>query len=411
LNEACGRKKKRGRPLSTAFFISALVKNFLSSFKSTFMSTHFLQQYAAIYKSIPGYFTLDAALMFIAYNQLLTAQGVNGDILEIGVHHGRSAIVIGSFTAPGRKFVAVDLFDQLQELNASGSGSGNRKEFLRNMGQFFSDLTFIQTIEGASSSVSVNALGNQFSFCHIDGGHSPEETYNDLNLCCQLLRPGGLLALDDYFNPAFPGVSEGAVQFKLEQGDQLKPVAIGFNKVLFQKNGTDLDLPMAFSLTFPMIPHERSVLWGREVNHFTTGLTKFINLVESTPRWLVPSEEGWVQAIIEPESERLEGLAGETIKTNVKVTNKSKEPLPFGEAVFGLSYHLMTSDETMVKYDNARSYFMTALQPEESSFVELVIQVPGSRGSFIVELDLVWEGMHWFKENGNPTAKIELVVK
>lgn len=29
-------------------------------------------------------------------------------------------------------------------------------------------------------------------------------------------------------------------------------------------------------------------------------------------------------------------------------------------------------------------------------------------GEYVVELDLVWEGMLWFKENGNSTAKIDL---
>ena len=180
--------------------------------------------------------------------------------------------------------------------------------------------------------------------------------------------------------------------------------------MLFQKNGAGSELNADFEATFPMIPHERSVLWGSEVNHFTTSLTSFINLVESTPQLLVPSQEGWIQALIEPQFESLKSAPGETFKTNVKVTNKSQEPLPFGEAVFGLSYHLLTNGGTMVKYDNTRSYLMSALQPGESSVVELAVQAPTIPGTFVIELDLVWEGMHWFKENGNPTAKVELIV-
>jgi hypothetical protein len=374
------------------------------------MSTHFLQRYAATYNSIPGYFTLDAALMFIAYNQLVAAQGIKGDVLEIGVHHGRSAIVVGSFAAQGGKFVAVDLFDELQDLNSSGSGAGNREEFLRNMSQFFEDLSFLTTVEGESSTVSVDSIGNQFSFCHIDGGHSPQETYNDLSLCCRLLKAGGLVVLDDYFNPAFPGVSEGAVQFKLERGDQLKPIAIGFNKVIFQKNGTDFDLESNFDSTFPMIPQERSVLWGQPVKHFTTSLSSFINLVDSTPQLLVPSEEGWVQALIEPQNTTVTVGPGETVELRVKVTNKSKDPLPYGETQFGLSYHLMTDAGSMVKFDNLRTYFPAPLQPGESLVTELLVQAPGVSGSYVVELDLVWENMLWFKESGNPTAKVDLIV-
>ena len=67
--------------------------------------------------------------MFMAYNQLIRAQGVAGDALEIGVHHGLSAIAIGALARPGGRFVAVDLFDQLQDHNESRSGAGNEKRF------------------------------------------------------------------------------------------------------------------------------------------------------------------------------------------------------------------------------------------------------------------------------------------
>lgn len=375
------------------------------------MSTHFLQRYAALYNSIPGYFTLEAALLFIAYNQLVAAHGITGDVLEIGVHHGRSAIVVGSFPAHGRKFVAVDLFDKLQELNSSASGSGNQESFLSNMKQFFDDLSFLTTIEGLSSTLSVETLGNQFAFCHIDGGHSPEETYNDLDLCCQLLKSGGLLVLDDYFNPAFPGVSEGAVQFKLEHGDQLTPIAIGFNKVIFQKKGTDINLGADFSSAFPMIPHDRSVLWGQPVNHFTISITSFIDLVRSTPQSLTPSEGGWVQALIEPRTASVAAGPGETITLSVAVTNKSEEPLPYGDTQFGLSYHILTDEGAMVRFDNSRTYFQAPLQPGRSLVVDLPVKAPTTSGSYAIELDLVWEGMLWFKESGNPTAMVELIVR
>jgi len=50
------------------------------------------------------------------------------------------------------------------------------------------------------------------------------------------------------------------------------------------------------------------------------------------------------------------------------------------------------------------------LQPGERVSVSLPIQVPSASGEYQVELDLVWEGMLWFKENGNPTSKIDLLV-
>ena len=375
------------------------------------MPERFLQTYAATYNSIPGFFTMDAALMFLVYGQLATSQGIRGDVLEIGVHHGRSAIVVASIAAPGRKFVAVDLFDELQDRNLSGSGTGNRTEFSRNMSRFFDDLSFVETIQAASSSVSSDAIGHEFSFCHIDGGHTPQETYDDLDLCCRVLMPGGLLAIDDYFNPAFPGVCEGAIQFKLQQGDKLKPIAIGFNKVIFQRSGTNFDLESAFSSNFPMIPRERSILWGQPASHFTSSFSSFLDLSRSTPQLLSPKKEGWVQAEFEPQLTKLRSKPGQTIDLPVKVTNKSIKAFPYGESEFGLSCHLLTNDESIFRYDNERSYFRSPLKPGESKMVELPVQAPNVSGSFIVELDIVWEGMLWFKESGNPTCKISLIVE
>ena len=61
-------------------------------------------------------------------------------------------------------------------------------------------------------------------------------------------------------------------------------------------------------------------------------------------------------------------------------------------------------------FDNARTYLQSPLQPGERVSVSLPIQVPSASGEYQVELDLVWEGMLWFKENGNPTSKIDLLV-
>jgi predicted O-methyltransferase YrrM len=374
------------------------------------MKKYFLQQYVASSNSIPGYFLFDAALMFLAYNQLIAAQGVTGNVLEIGVHHGLSAIIVAAMARPDRKFIAVDLFEDLQDHNVSGSGSGNERAFLSNMEKFFADLSFLKTIKGNSASLSADALGSEFSFCHIDGGHTPEETYKDLDLCSRVLMPGALLALDDYFNPAFPGVCEGANQFRLERRDKLKPIAIGFNKVLFQRTGSNSNLESSFRSHFHMIPAERSVLWGTPVNHFTTKLRPFFDLTRSSPQSLVFTQDGIVTATFEPNISPLWSEPDKTISLEVKITNKSDAEFPYGDGEFGLSYHLTSKSRKMIMFDNARSYLQAPLQPGKSVSVNLPIHVPSAGGEYVVELDLVWEGMLWFKENGNPTKKIDLVV-
>src|SRR5918993_1203904 len=278
------------------------------------MKAGFLQSYLDAFPSIQGFFTFDAALMFMAYNQLLRAQGISGDVLEIGVHHGLSAIAVGALAGAGRRFVAVDLFDDLQDHNESRSGAGNREAFLRNMQAFFESLDFLQVFSVHSNKLNAEELGSQFSFCHIDGGHSPEETFRDLDLCSRILMPGGLLALDDYFNPSFPGVCEGAVKFHLERSEELKPVAIGFNKVLFQKRPVTVDLNLAFASAFKRIPSQKSTLWGHEVNYFTSSFLPLVDLSKSTENSLVLKKETAVLASFTPHVSNLVAKPGQTVK-------------------------------------------------------------------------------------------------
>jgi len=372
------------------------------------MKAGFLQSYLDAFPSIQGFFTFDAALMFMAYNQLNRA---TGDVLEIGVHHGLSAIAVGALAGAGRHFVAVDLFDELQDRNQSRSGAGNRQAFLQNMQTFFDDLGFLKVFAGHSSKLRPAELGSQFSFCHIDGGHSPEETYRDLDLCARILMPSGLVALDDYFNPAFPGVSEGAVRFHLEQGEKLKPIAIGFNKVLFQKQPAANDLNLSFSSAFKRMPAQSATLWGQPVNYFTSSFLPIVDLANSSVHSLVLKEETAVLASFSPRFSKLEAAPGQTVNLRVTVENRSETPFPHGRATFGLSYHLLSGSGELLKFDNPRSYFEAPIAPGSNLATELTIQAPSEPGSYLLELDLVWESMWWAKEKGNPTCTVALLVR
>jgi hypothetical protein len=373
------------------------------------MKPGFLKSYLDAFPSIQGFFSFDAALMFMAYNQLIRVDGVSGDALEIGVHHGLSAIAVGSLVGEGHRFVAVDLFE-MQDSNRSRSGAGDRELFLGNMQTFFEDLGFIEIIASPSSELKSQTLGSQFSFCHIDGGHSPEETYHDLQLCSSILVSGGLLALDDYFNPSFPGVSEGAVKFKLEHSETLKPIAIGFNKVLFQKLPAPGELNEVFASTLKRIPAQQAILWGTPVNYFTSSLLPFFDLQNSRKDCLVLKDQQDVAVSFEPQATSIEAEPAQLLRLPVTVQNRSGAPFPHGKATFGLSYHLLSSNGEVLKFDNTRSYFEAPLQPDSNLTVNLCIHAPVERGSYLLELDLVWEGMWWFKEKGNPTCTIELTV-
>jgi hypothetical protein len=375
------------------------------------MTSGFLEPYFAAFDRIEGWFSRDAALMFMAYNEVIAAHDIAGDVVEIGVHHGLSALALAAIRRDGAQLVAIDLFDELQARNVSGSGSGSRAHFVRNMSEFFGDIAFVRCIAAASGTLGQADLGRTFSFCHVDGGHTARETYQDLDLCSRILLPGGLLALDDYFNPAFPGVCEGAIKFWLAHDGALTPIAAGFNKVLFQKAPAQFELNAEFKGRFPYIPHETTTLWETPIHSFSS-FTAFIDIRASSPRGLLPNESFRMDASLTFQTADVTADIGGTIRIPVRVVNRSTFPFVAGpgSAPFGLSYHLLSDDGRDVQFNNARSYFAQPLAPDEERIVDLAVDVPKVRGSYKVEADIVWEGITWLKHRGLDTPSLRLLV-
>jgi hypothetical protein len=90
------------------------------------MRNNFLSEYLASFRSIEGAFQCDAALLFLAYHELITAKGISGDALEIGVWEGLSAIAVAALRGEGRRFFAVDLFDDPRSQDISAGGVGDK---------------------------------------------------------------------------------------------------------------------------------------------------------------------------------------------------------------------------------------------------------------------------------------------
>jgi hypothetical protein len=366
----------------------------------------FLQRYFARW-SVPGWFQQDAALMFMAYNQLIADQGLTGNTLEIGVYHGKSAITVASLRDESSTFTAIDAFDGLQSQDRASSDVGMKAAFLANMAAAFPTLEFLRIIAAPSATVRADALGLH-TFCHIDGLHTAEGTYADLRLCAEVTVPGGLVAIDDYFNQQFPGVSEGALLFARRHPGVLTPVAVGFNKVLFQR-GPDSDLNERFGREFSYLPTKVTTMWGRPVSLFECPIVSSIDLARSTPRRLAPRPEAalLMRATIEPGTETIHAARGETIAIPVRVVNGMT--VDFGWTI-GLSYHVYSSDGQLLKWDNPRSAFYPALSPGGEQLVTLAVIVPETTGTYRLEVDVVWEGVAWFKDKGNRTGIVDLTV-
>jgi hypothetical protein len=373
----------------------------------TALESRFLQRYVERMESLPGWFLPDAALMFMAYNQLIADRGLAGNTLEIGVYHGKSAIAVASLRGESGTFTAIDVFDDLQSRDGSLRDVGMKGAFLANMAAYFPTLEWARIIAAPSSTVCADALGPH-TFCHIDGLHSAEGTYADLRLCADVVVSGGLVALDDYFNQQFPGVCEGALLFERHHPGVLVPIAIGFNKVLFQR-APESDLNERFGREFGYIPPNVTTMWGRPVSLFEYPIVSCIDLERSTPRRLAPRGESAVlmRATIEPETAAVQARQGQALTIPVRVVNRTTVDFGWG---IGLSYHVYSSDGRLLEWDNPRSSFHPALSPGAEQLVTLGVIAPEAKGAYRLEVDLVWERIAWFKDKGNRTGIVNLTV-
>ncbi len=161
-------------------------------------------------------------------------QALKGSVGEIGVHHGKLFLLAYLASRRGEAAFAVDVFER-QALNVDASGRGDESAFRSNLQRHAGSTEGLEVFACSSLHLTpevILARCGPARFVSIDGGHTQTCTVNDLRLAEEILVEGGLVLVDDYFNPAWPGVSTGVGTY-LMGGGRLKPFLITRNKVAF----------------------------------------------------------------------------------------------------------------------------------------------------------------------------------
>ena len=191
-----------------------------------------LDEYLANIHSVKGWLNDSTVVLSHALMRHQTALGIAGNACEIGVHHGRYFIVLALGLTSSERGIAIDLFEA-QEQNIDRSGKGDRTIFDRNVARF-ADPARITAVAGNSLNLSAGDILSHGAvrFFSVDGSHTSAATINDLRLAEASLVPGGIVAADDVFNPAWTGVISGVAEY-LAGSPQLRPFALVPNKLLF----------------------------------------------------------------------------------------------------------------------------------------------------------------------------------
>lgn len=139
-----------------------------------------------------------------------------------------------------------------------------------------------------------------------------------------------------------------------------------------------------------------------------------VDVTDETPD---SADPGVLRARVElPEgSSSLAVAAGSRVRLPVRVANAGNtlwlhEPRPAGGHV-GLGGHLLSESRELLALDLFRVELPKDVAPGEG--VELVCEfdAPKAAGRYVVELDMVDEGIAWFGSSGSPTVEIDLVCR
>lgn len=187
------------------------------------------EKYFKRFNSIYGWFTIQSAKSLLWLDFIQKKENIEGNIFEIGVLLGKSAILLGLFVNQEKERLGLcDHFIASEKL-----GVPQKEVFYKNLGNYFDNLNFIDIYEKDSSLLSEYECKNCRIF-HIDGGHTFKHLTNDLNLADNSIVEKGLILIDDFFNPSCPEVTEGTYQY-LKEKATLLPLLIAFGKLILCK--------------------------------------------------------------------------------------------------------------------------------------------------------------------------------
>jgi SAM-dependent methyltransferase len=108
---------------------------------------------------------------------------------------------------------------------------------------------------------------------------------------------------------------------------------------------------------------------------------------------------------------QLVASTGQTLMVRAEVENSSPAPWNHHEPFsICLGNHWLAPDGKMWVMDDGRTRLPSGLLPRQRLTVNLQTRAPDSPGIYLLELDVVQEGVAWFKDMGSKTCLIEVNV-
>jgi SAM-dependent methyltransferase len=99
-------------------------------------------------------------------------------------------------------------------------------------------------------------------------------------------------------------------------------------------------------------------------------------------------------------------------KTVVTVTVRNDSPFAWSSAApVNAGNHWLNGQGAIIALDDGRTPLGRSLGPGEEVALEIIATAPDLPGRYLLEVDLVEEGVTWFANRGSPTGRFDVLVK
>jgi len=183
-------------------------------------------------EQIPGWLAPEAAYFTAKLLDYQKDIKFSGNIVEIGVYCGKYLAILYNYLSVEDEFaLGIDAF----------IGSDNtelpKENVFKNIKNICGQNQRLDILAKNSLELTPEAMlqlvrGDKARFISIDGGHTADVVSHDLVISNAILKPGGVIAMDDIFNHSLPGVTEGLFEYMQKaNGNTLAPFAHCYNKL------------------------------------------------------------------------------------------------------------------------------------------------------------------------------------
>lgn len=183
--------------------------------------------------TIPGWFDHTDRALFRALLPASREICGTGNLVEIGVFMGQSAVLVGDDLGPDETFSVIDLFgsaaadDANEQENQTSYPDLSRQAFEANYLRLHSTLPVV--IEDFSERIVEHVPANSSRFVHVDASHLYEHVVKDIASAKTILMEQGIVVFDDYRSAHAPGVAAAVWAAVAERG--LHPILLSPGKM------------------------------------------------------------------------------------------------------------------------------------------------------------------------------------